>query len=149
MNDLRLEEHTLSATTSLSKAVVEDMIGRIQYGEIVIVAKQPENLLPAVRKEWKRQIRRRQNWRASTLDVKKIAEYTKQISYMEAARFSTKLPEDDIFATVFFSTAESLSQFAPSCHTMYAATPVEKEVLYRITAFMPDTGLVVVYRREE
>jgi hypothetical protein len=148
MNDLRLEEHTLSATTSLSKAVVEDMIGRIQYGEIVVVAKQPENLLPAIRKEWKRQIRRRENWRASTLDAEKIREYTKQIAHMHAASFTTRSPEE-VFATVFLTTAETLSAFAPVCHTMYVATPVEKEVLYRITAFMPDTGLVVVYRREE
>lgn len=147
MNDLRLEEHTLKKNNSMSKAVVEDMISRVSFGRVVIVADKPKSLLPAIRKEWKRQLRRRQNWLASTFDSSKIAQYTEEIGLMQTRSFTTKSPEEFLWANIYLCSPNTLNAFAPSCHTMYVTTELEKETLYRITAFMPDTGLVAVYRR--
>ncbi len=146
MNQLTVEERGIEVHTSLSSDIAKHIMKRLKVGAIVVVSKQPTALLASTRKQWLRLVRQLENRRAGTTDATKIANYSKQIARMQQADFSAKPPAEDPFATVLFATAEELLRFAPMCQTMYVATPTEKETLHKITSFMPEGGVVVIYK---
>jgi hypothetical protein len=143
---LQTEERTLGGSTSLSGDIAKHLADRLPFGAVVVVSKQPDTLLPSVRKEWLHIMRQVQRERASTLKAANILEITKKIASMQRARFSAKSPREDVLANVHFATAEQLLEFAPGCQTMYVATPTDNETLHKITSFMVEGGLVVVYK---
>jgi hypothetical protein len=148
MNGLQIEERLLGVNTPLSLDLARHIAGRLHFGQVVVVSKQPGTLLASTRKQWLHVQRQIENRRAGTTEAVKIADYTKKIARMQRADFSAKAPTEDPFATVLFATAEELLRFAPMCQTMYVATPTDKETLLKITSFMPEGGLVTVYRLE-
>lgn len=146
MNSLQTKERTLGANTSLSGDIAKHMIDRLQLGQVVVVSKQPAALLASTRRQWIHLLRQLENRRASVIGAAKIASQTKVIARVQAARFSTAPPVEDMWADVIFATAENLLEFIPGCTTMYVATPTDREVLHKITSFMPKSGLVITYK---
>ncbi|SRR6266568_9313220 len=148
MNGLKNEERTLG-NTSLSADIAKHIAGRPPFGSVIVVSKQPTTLLASVRRQWLHIMRQTQRERASTLKADYILELTQKIAAMQRVRFSAKSPAEDPFATVLFATVEQLLEFAPGCQTMYVAAPTEKETLHKITSFMPEGGVVVIYKVEK
>lgn len=145
MNGLKTEGHILEKGTSLSLDIARRMADRLAYGQVVVVSKQPAALLASTRKQWLRVLRQLENQRASTRDAVKIAALSKKIARMQQTDFVAMSLFESIGTDVIFATAEQLLEFAPMCRTMFVATPTEKEMLYRVTSFMPKDGTVVVY----
>jgi hypothetical protein len=148
MHALQTEERLLTFNSSLSWDIAKHMSGRLEFGHVVVVARQPEALLASVRKQWLKVLRQIENRRASTLNAAKIAKYTADIARMQQADFAASSPSEDMCSNVIFATAQQLLEFAPVCATMYVATPTDRETLHMITGWMPVGGVVIVYRRQ-
>ena len=146
---MNTEERPLDEDTPLSTELAVDIITRVRFGKIIVVASEPNKLLPPARKRWMKELRRMQNKRSSTLDLQTIERYTKQISLMQQTSFTAKTPYEELFADVYFITPDTLPEFGLFGVTLYVTCPVNKSTLEDIARFMPDIGLVVVYRREE
>ena len=144
MNGLNVEERTLGSNTSLSFDIARHLSERL--GAAVVVSRQPTVLLASVRKQWLVVLRQVEKHRASTTVASKIAALSKKIGLMQQADFQATSPLEALGADVLFATAEQLLEFAPSCRIMYVASPTDNETLHKITSFMPEGGLVVVYR---
>lgn len=148
MNGLQTEEQILDGNTSLSLDIARRIAGRLNQGSIVVVSKQPKALLSSVRKQWFVLLRQLQNDRARTLDATKIDEIADKISNMQQTDFAVGSPREVLGKNVLFSTTEQLLDFAPPCRTMLIATPTDREIMHKVTSFMPAGGLLVIYRGE-
>lgn len=145
MNGLSVEEVAL-ADKSLSADIAQRLANRITFGAAVIVAREPVVLLSSVRKQWMKVLYQTRKARASTLKADTIAKLSAKIGRMESARFAADVAIDEAPATVTIATIEQCIVFAPECPTLYVATPVDNETLHKITSFMPEDGMVVIYR---
>lgn len=113
-----------------------------------VVTGRPLMLLAIASKQWKRMERRLRKERASTLDIQKGQELTREIAWMQTRKFSTNAnPEalELLEADVIFATIEELLHFAPECQALYATCPITKEQLHMITAWMPRSGRIIIY----
>lgn len=146
MNGLQIEERILGVNTSLSLDLARHITGRLHLGQVAVISKQPGALLASTRKQWLRVQRQIENRRSGTTEAVKIASYTEQIARMQTASFSARPPIEEMWPDIIFATAKELLEFAPGCLTMYVATPTDKETLHKVTSFMPEKGLVVIYR---
>ena len=144
---MNIEERIVPARVTLSRKLTIDMLDRIRFGKIIVVTDKPQNLLPAVRKQWFKELRKQQNKRASSLDASVIERITKFIALMQRTSFSTKPPLIEEFCDVFFITPEKLDVIGMFGITVFVTCAVDKAVLYDVARFMPDEGLVVVYKR--
>lgn len=147
MNGLEEELRTISGSVSLSKDIAKHVQSRLGYGSIVIVTANPIAYASSIRKQWLKLIRWKQHERASTLDIQAIRQRSHEIAQMQLATFSVPDSSNESFymKSVVVTTTERLLTFAPFCPTMYVATPVDRETLYKITSFMPEGALVVIY----
>lgn len=146
MNGLQTEDRILGVNTSLSADIAKRLANHLPVGKVVVVSRQPAALLASTRKQWLKLLRLAQRQRSSTLDAVKIHELTQKIAMMQRVRFAAGSLLEEIEANVLFATAEQLLTFPPACPTMYVATPTEREMVYRITGFMPKGGVVVEYK---
>lgn len=147
MNGLRVEERELGINTSLSLDIAKHMAERLDFGPTVVVSRQPAALLASTRKQWLKVLRLIENRHAAIAGTtSRKVELASKIARMEQANFAAKSPSDLLLSDILFATAEQLLEFAPECRTLYVATPTEKEILHKITSFMPGDGLVIVYR---
>jgi len=144
---LNIEERIIPARVTLSRKLTIDMLDRIRFGKIVVVTDKPQNLLPAIKKQWLKELRKQQNKRASSLDAMVIERTTKFIALMQRTNFSTKSPLIDEFCDVFFTSPEKLEVVGMFGITVFVTCAVDKAVLYDVARFMPDDGLVVEYKR--
>lgn len=145
MNSLRVEVRKIESSVPLSIDIANQLAERLPLGQSVIVAKRPRLLLAPIRKRWAALLRQQEKQRSSSLDAAKILELTKNIARLQTANFSLSPIAEDMWADVIINTPENLLECTPGCTSMYVATPLDKEVLYKITSFMPQDGLVVIY----
>lgn len=143
MHGLIREEYSFGANPS-AKDLARHLYTRVQSGKVVILADNPQSLLPVLRKQWLKLARKVSKERSSTLDGSRIYELTGVITHMQNLEFTTKWPFDDYPADVYIVTAEQLLQWAPECRTIYITSLVEPEKIHKITALMPKGALVVV-----
>lgn len=143
MHGLIREQGTFGASPQV-KDLALHLYTRTPCGQVVIVAKNPANLLPQLRKEWLRLARRVHRHRASTLEPTRILELTNSTNHMLTLRFTTQYPPDDYPADVYVAVIEQLLRWAPECRTMYITSEVTNEQLHMVTAWMPKGGLVVM-----
>lgn len=145
MHGLIREENSFSANPS-TKDLARHLYTRITCGKAVIVADNPSSLLPALRKQWLKLMRKVQRERASTLNAERIYELSEVVTHMQNLRFSTAWPPDGYKpADVYIATIDELLRWAPEaeCRTVYVTCEVELEELYRITAWMVKNSLIV------
>jgi hypothetical protein len=145
MHRLTVEKRSIRENTSLSFDIAKHISEHLGFGPAVIVAKQPKALMASIRKQWMHVLRQVENQRANTNGARKIEVLTKKMAHMQQAEFAATTPLEAWGVDVIFATAEQLLEFAPSCRLLYVATPTEEETLYKISSFMPDGGMVIVY----
>ncbi|HSW91706.1 MAG TPA: hypothetical protein VLG09_03615 [Candidatus Saccharimonadales bacterium] len=138
-------KHRQLGKLSLTQDLAHELVKRVRYGKIVVVADNPIITLSAARKQWLRLERKIWSHRASTIRAKQILELTGELAFMQRVRFSAKVPDDLLEADITFATASDLMKAAPECKTMYVTYEFPKEELYAITSWMPPHGLVVIY----
>ena len=146
---MNIEERIIPARVTLSRKLTIDMLDRIRFGKIVVVTDKPQNLLPAIRKQWFKELRKQQNKRASSLDAGIIERTTKFIALIQRTNFSTKSPLADEFCDVFFTTPEKFNVVGMFGVSVFVTCAVDKAILYDVVRCMPDDGLVVEYRRTD
>lgn len=144
MHGLIREEFSVSNIST--KDICRHLYMRIFCGKVVIVADKPNAFLPALRKQWLKLTRRVQRERSSTLNALRTRELSNTIAKMQGLQFTTKWPPDIESADIYIATVDQLLRWAPECRTLYVTCPVELEHLHMITAWMPKSSVVVIYR---
>lgn len=104
-------------------------------------------MLSSVKKQWVYLGRKIAIEQARTLDAARRQELFWPTWALRHTTFTAIPPDDQLEASVTFATAEHLLRFAPECRTMLVTYSFEKEVAYRITAWMPPRGLVIFYEK--
>jgi len=146
MRGLIREENLFGANPS-TKDLTRHLYTRIAIGKIVIVADNPNSLLPALRKQWLKLMRKVQKERACTLNAERIYELSEIVGCMQNLQFSTTWPPDGYKPTdVYIATTDELLRWAPEaeCRTIYVTCKITTEQLYLVTAWMRGSGLVVI-----
>ena len=148
MRGLIREENSFGANPS-TKDLVRHLYTRMAIGKVVIVADSPNSLLPALRKQWLKLMRKVQKERASTLNAERIYELSEMVASMQNLRFTATWPPDGYkSADVYIVTIDELLRWAPEaeCRTVYVTCGVTTEQLHLITAWMRSSGLIVICR---
>ncbi|SRR6266540_5029956 len=120
MHGLIREEHSFGANPG-TKDLARHLYTRITCGKVVIVANNPNTLLPPLRKQWLKLMRKVQKERASTLNAERIFELNEMVVRMQGLQFSTVWPPDGYKpADVYIATVEGycngrLRQTAEQC----------------------------------
>lgn len=148
MHGLCVKHHHLGTGDSLAHDVARIIADSSPYGKVVVVAAHPLSMLPAVRKRWLRLERKIWIERARTIKASRIVELASQLDYMQAVRFTAKLPDDLLEAEVTFAKADDLVRAAPGCKTMIVTYDFPKVTLHMITSWMPRNGVVIIYDQE-
>lgn len=114
--------------------------------EVLIVAKRPFELLREVRKEWMKITRIVQRQRAKSLDAARIAEFSKQIGYMQTLVFTTKLTrEAPIDARVFFIEPSQINESIPQYDTAYVTCVLHEAQRAILEARIIKDGMLILY----
>lgn len=145
MRGLIREEYSFGANPGAK--VARHLYTRTTCGKVVIVANNPSSLLPALRKQWLKLMRKVQKERASTLDAERIFELNEMVTHMQSLRFSTTWPPDGYnTADVYIATIDELLRWAPEaeCRTVYVTCEIKLEELYKITAWMSKDSLITI-----
>jgi len=145
MHGLIVEDNSFGHNPS-TKDLARHLYTRVGCGQVVIAADTPITLLPTLRKQWFKLVRKLQKERASTLNGTLIYEFSQTAARMQMLRFTTKWPEDEHPANVYVVSVEHLLHWAPECRTLYVTCSVEIEELDLITALMTRGGLIVLCR---
>jgi hypothetical protein len=119
------------------------------HGKIAVVASHPQALLSSVRKQWVRLIRLAQREQARTLNRRRKDDLGEIIRYMQSISFAAKDSADEPGATISFATVEQPFANPPTCATIYFVESTPKINQYKLTAWMPRGGLVVVYDEQD
>lgn len=147
MNNLDIERRKI-AEDSLSAEIARHLQDRIGGDKVCVVADRPKDLMPAVKKQWHKIIRKVQRQRADTSDAREILTLTQQIAHMQQMEFVANPPDDFIGVNVGFVTPSQALRYAPDCRTMYIASPVQQDKLHFMTAMMWPGSLVVIYEQK-
>lgn len=145
MHGLIRENNSFGANPG-TKDLARHMYTRMRCGQIVIVADDPDVLLPPLRRQWLKLCRKVQRERASTLNALRISELTESVQQMQGLRFSAKWHEDSYdTADVYLATTEQLLAWAPesSCRTLYVTCEIKPEQLYVITSMVREGAVLV------
>lgn len=121
-------------------------------GKVVIVADNPTSLLPALRKQWLKLMRKVQKERASTLNAERIYELSETVASMQNLRFTIAWPPDGYKpADVYIATIDELLRWAPEaeCRTVYVTCEVTMEQVYLVTAWITKGSLIVMCELQE
>lgn len=146
MHGLNTERHRISDSNSLSADIARHLQTRLSEGnKVCVVTDKPKDLMPAVRKNWLKLVRRVQRQRAGTIKPLEILEYTQKIAHMQQIEFVANPPDDFIGVNVGFATPAQVLRYAPDCQTMYIACSVQHDKLHLMTAMMRPGALVVLY----
>lgn len=148
MRGLIREEYSFGANPG-AKDLARHLYTRMNCGKVVIVASNPSSLLPSLRKQWLKLMRKVQKERASTLNAERIYELNEVVIRMQTLRFTTTWPPDPYkLADVYIATIDELLRWAPEaeCRTVYVTCDVKLEQLYVVAAWMPKNALVVLCR---
>jgi hypothetical protein len=146
MYGLIREENSFGANPG-TKDLVRHLYTRIGCGKVIIIASNPNTLLPPLRKQWLKLMRKVQKERASTLNAERIFELNEMVVRMQSLQFSTSWPPDGYKpADVYIATVEGLLQWAPEadCQTVYATCDITRVQLHMATAWMESGTLVVI-----
>lgn len=145
MHGLLVEQNSFGANPS-TKDLARHLYTRMNCGKVVIIASNSNALLSPLRKQWLKLARKVQKECASTLNAVRIYELTEMIKRMYTLRFTTKWPTDGYEAAdVYIATIDDLLRWAPEAEyrTLYVTCEIELEELYKITAWIPRSGIVV------
>lgn len=145
MHGLIREEYSFGANPR-TRDLARHLYTRMNCGKVVIVAANPNALLPALRKQWLKLYRKVHKESASTLNATRMRELNEVITRMQTLQFATKWPPDGYDpADVYIATTDELLRWAPepSCRTLYVTCEITMEQLHLVTAWMPRGGLVV------
>jgi hypothetical protein len=148
MHGLIREEHSFGSNPG-SKDLARHLYTRITCGKVTIVADNPSTLLPALRKQWLKLMRKIQKERASTLNAERIFELNEMVVQMQSLRFSTSWPPAGYTpADVYIATLDELLGWVPEaeCRTVYVTCEITNEQLYLVTAWMLSGSLIVICR---
>lgn len=145
MHGLYIERRSVNGKTLLSWDLAHHMYMRGTQGKVAVVCESPVELLAATKKQWLKLMRQVQRERSSTLNAIRIAEFSRQIAWMQELKFSAKPPEDILEADITFATADDFVRIPPTCPTVYVTYKFEREKLHMLTSWMPKNGVVVEY----
>lgn len=113
--------------TDLASDLALHLYTRRLEGNTLVVAERPFEFLRIVRKEWIAIARIIQAKRAKSLDASGIAEFSRQLTYMQSLVFTAKSPrEAPPEARVFFIGVSDINHSLPFCHTVYVTCLVGK-----------------------
>lgn len=146
MYGLIREENSFGANPG-TKDLVRHLYTRITCGKAVIIASNPNTLLPPLRKQWLKLMRKVQKERASTLNAERIYELNEMVVRMQSLQFSTVWPPDGYKpSNVYIATKEELLRWAPEadCRTVYVTCEIEIEQLHVVTSWLKDASLVAI-----
>jgi len=143
---LSIKEQTLPDDAALLGVIARDLIGRVRFGKVVIVAAQPDRLLPMLRKQWLKELQREQHKLPSILGAGSATRYVDLATLSKHTRFTAKSPYAELFADVYLITPDQLAEFGPYGRTLYVTCSANMTVLEQIASFMPDDGSVVIYK---
>jgi hypothetical protein len=144
MNNLKIEHFPSNSNHSTMKDIAKHLYTRMHSGKVVIVVENPQISLPTLRRQWIKLIRKIENQRSSTLNTSRIIELTANLTRMNSLKFSTNYAQDDTLADVTITTIDKLLLWPPECHTLYVRCEVELKVVYLVTGFMGEGGVVVL-----
>lgn len=132
---------------SISADIARHLESRLTQGKVCVVTDRPKDLMPAVKKQWFKLIRKVQRKRAGTLDATEILAHTQQIAHMQQMEFVANPPDDFVGVNVGFATPAQVLGYAPDCQTIYIACNIQRDKLHLMTAMMRPSSLAVIYER--
>lgn len=140
-----VEERRVPKTSTLSWDLTHHLFTRQLRGIILVLAKNPHGLLPAITKQWYKVIRQAERERSSTLSVDRVMEFTHQINNMQRLRFLVdplELSDED---DVLFVSPTELHQIPATCHTVYLTSKLSEKDFATLLEKMPPHSLLVRY----
>ncbi|HSX28467.1 MAG TPA: hypothetical protein VLF60_03400 [Candidatus Saccharimonadales bacterium] len=136
-----------SGMTELAADMVLHMYARRFPDYTIVVAAEPFLLLRVVRKQWLKLLRTVQRERSKTLNARRIAQLSQDITRMQELRFATKTPDEEPLASVFFIKERQLSEMLPPISTCYISPEMNHEpCATRCEQILQAKGLLVTYR---
>ncbi len=146
MHRLKVVHRHLSGKR-LGALLVADLCEHLPYNKSIIVTDKPQILLPALRKQWLRKLRRMRVERARLLSGPEADRLSEHIAVLEKVKFTTRKPRDLLEADVTLGTADDFVQIGPICRLAYVTYDFPKEKLHMLTSWMPPGGVVVIYEQ--
>lgn len=142
-----IEQRALKPTmTELAADLALHLYARQLEGNTLIVAEKPFEFMRVLRKEWLAVTRVIQAERAKSLDAVRIAEFSRQITHMQALEFTAKPPRDaSEDARVFFITEAQVDSLLPFCHTAYVTCGLDNVQQEALKGRIISGGLLVLY----
>lgn len=132
---------------SLSTDMMRHLHTRQHLGKALVICEHPAVSLSAARKQWLKLSRNVQKKRAGTLDADKILKYTHAVTHMQHMSFTSKLPEDEPDADVYFLKPSALQSIPHHCLSVYLAARLTDDQLASLIIQMPSGALVTDYER--
>lgn len=130
---------------SLSADIMRHLHTRQYLGKNVIICEHPAIFLATAYKQWLRLSRDIQQQRAETLDADKILKYTHLITHMQHMRFTTRPPQEEPDADLYFILPEQLQAIPQQCYSVYLATRLQPAQITQLLTQLPLDALVVDY----
>jgi len=140
-----VEERSVPKTSTLSWDLTHHLFTRQLHGVILVLAKNPHGLLPAITKQWYKVVRQAERERSSTLNAERILEFTHQINTMQQIRFLVDPLELGGQNDVLFISPTELHQIPTACHTVYLTCKLNESDFATLTEKMPPHSLLVRY----
>jgi len=131
MRGLQIEQRSAGLTPLYRDIALHMYADSHHYGSIAIVAKHPAQIHAGLKRQWHELTRKRSGVAANTA--------------VRSLRFSATPLRDQAETDVAIATADEFLLAPPTCRVMYVTYPVDDITLRRITGFMPEQSLVVLY----
>ena len=149
MGKVFIERRDLSPGVALTWDMALHLYTRNLKGAVVIVSENPAVLMPALRKQWLKVIRRLTAEMASTLNLRRRREIAINIQRMEELQFVVNGKDAYSESIVLFVTPLDLSNVKPGWHTCYVVLPQRDElIIASLPKFVQRHGLIVDYAIE-
>ena len=149
MGRVFIECRELGANVAITWDMALHIYARDPSGVVLVVTESPGVVMPALRKQWLKLIRKLQNVMAGTLNVERRREMLRRIKKMESAKFC--IVEYDVSApeiVVLFVRPEDINLELKGWNTTYILLQGSQErLIKRISSAMNKHGLLVDYGR--
>jgi hypothetical protein len=149
MGRIFIERRELGANVAITWDMTLHIYARDPAGVVLVVTENPSVVMPALRKQWLKLIRKLQNVMAGTLNADRRKEMLRRIKQMESAKFwVTEYNATASGAVILFVRPEDINLDLKNWNTTYILLQGSQEVLVkRISNAMSRHGLLVDYGR--
>lgn len=135
----RIEYRTIRSQCMVPD-LADQVMSRLSFGPILIVADRPIVLISTLRKRWRKIQRKLLVARASTLDAQKISQLTNALTILGKAQFSANNQKADVYVI----QPEEISFLSKDFATIYLCSS-KRQILPNLVPSVKKDGFILVY----